>query len=354
MNILLKEGHRMNKLKGYALSLTSFLLVCTIISALTYYSDVVIYSIYLIPVLLASIYTNWRFALLITLFSALKIVFVDTPPSANFLFYSDHFMRISLFCIGAAAIIYVIQKLKMAIKKNAELLELSNKAAAEKDELLSVVSHDLRNPLGSIIMNAQLLKRNANDNDIITKRCDSILSSSNSMNVLINDLVELGKLESGTLKLDIQKSSVNELLFKVRDLMEPLALGKKISLKFNLLENYYCYVDIEKSLRVFSNLLGNAMKFSPEGSTIEISAAPKGRCVCFSIKDQGPGILKDHLQHIFDRFWQSGLLSSKGAGLGLSIAKSIVESHGGKISAESELGYGTTFHFTLPCDDLKT
>jgi signal transduction histidine kinase len=107
-------------------------------------------------------------------------------------------------------------------------------------------------------------------------------------------------------------------------------------------------------LRVFSNLIGNAIKFTPTGGAISVSAETLSGQVHFSVKDSGPGIPADHLAHIFDRYWQQKDSDRRGSGLGLYIAKGIVEAHGGRIWAESKLGEGSTMHFALPAHDTRT
>jgi signal transduction histidine kinase len=108
------------------------------------------------------------------------------------------------------------------------------------------------------------------------------------------------------------------------------------------------YADHHRVMQVLSNLIGNSMKFTPPGGTIRVTAEPHREGVLFTIRDTGPGIPKEHLGHIFTPYWQAKRAERLGAGLGLPIAKGIVESHGGKIWAESKPGEGTSFHFTLP------
>jgi signal transduction histidine kinase len=106
--------------------------------------------------------------------------------------------------------------------------------------------------------------------------------------------------------------------------------------------------DPERTAQVFSNLIDNALKFTPEGGRVRVTAAHSGTNVEFAVADTGPGISAEHLPHVFDRFWQAQSKTRGGTGLGLSIAKAIVEAHGGRIGGESALGAGTRFHFTLP------
>jgi signal transduction histidine kinase len=108
------------------------------------------------------------------------------------------------------------------------------------------------------------------------------------------------------------------------------------------------FADKERVLQVLSNLVGNAIKFTPENGKIDLSARPADEMVLVSVSDTGPGIVSRDVPHLFERFWKADSRARRGAGLGLYIAKGIVDAHGGKIWVETDLGSGTTFHFTLP------
>jgi two-component system, chemotaxis family, sensor kinase Cph1 len=215
---------------------------------------------------------------------------------------------------------------------------------------MAVVSHDLKNPLNSIQMNAQLLKRLTLTDNKATPLVERVLRSAVTMNNLINDILSIAKMEAG--QMDLQKSvhSIDDAINDTVEMLLPMAADKNISLTYDS-HDIQCQVeyDYDRMLQVLSNLIGNSIKFTPDDGKIKVNLEKCGpNIVKISISDTGPGIPSDHLPNVFDRFWQANQAKKLGTGLGLSIAKSIVEAHGGEIFAESIVGTGSTFYFTLP------
>jgi len=230
----------------------------------------------------------------------------------------------------------------------ARRVELEQRAVQARDELVAVVSHDLKNPLGVIAIEASRLRR-LPVAEPARKAGERIARSADRMKVLIGELLETARLESGRQILDLAPAEPRQLVEEALAAMRPLAEAKRIV----LLEEWgelpeRVQVDRERIFRVFSNLVGNAIKFTPEGGAIAARAAKRDGEVVVSIADSGPGIPSADLPFVFDRFWQARRTRSLGAGLGLPIAKAIVEAHGGRIWAESEPGKGARFVFTVP------
>jgi len=167
---------------------------------------------------------------------------------------------------------------------------------------------------------------------------------------MISDLVDAASLETGTLSLDQRENELGRVMSDAIDLLQPLADARGLALVTELLggiERAWC--DRERIVQVLSNLVGNAIKFTPQGGHIRVRAEGYGDMVRISVSDDGPGIAPDQMPRIFDRYWHLAQRESRqGAGLGLYIAKGIVENHGGRIWVESTLGHGSTFFFTLP------
>jgi len=233
-----------------------------------------------------------------------------------------------------------------AAVENVRLYEEARRAAAARDDLIAAVSHDLRSPLNAIVLNATIVARSGTS----AAECgEHIRHAAWSMNGLIQDLLDLAKFEAGHLTLSPASCAPSALVADARELLEPQAAARSLRLHEELgenLPNVLC--EPARVRRVFSNLVGNAIKFSPEGGSITLRVVHDGREVRFEIRDAGPGIAPETIDHIFDRYWQAQKTATLGHGLGLSIAKSIVLAHGGRIWVESVLGAGSTFFFTLP------
>ena len=232
---------------------------------------------------------------------------------------------------------------------NARLYLHATKATGTRDELIAAVSHDLKNPLATIVTTAELLARSEAPDEKRRRWVESLRKSADAMKHLIEDLLDIARIEAGRLTIEEQRCAVGALLAEALDLMQPLAQQKRLRLERQLPGGeVYLRCDRPRILRVLSNLIGNSIKFTSEGGAITVRAELADREVRFSVADTGSGIAADELPHIFERFWQARKTARLGAGLGLAIAKGIVDAHRGQIWADSETGTGSTFFFTLP------
>ncbi|HET7753202.1 MAG TPA: GAF domain-containing sensor histidine kinase [Anaeromyxobacteraceae bacterium] len=231
---------------------------------------------------------------------------------------------------------------------NARLYAEAQRAIRARDDVLAIVSHDLRNPLHAIGMASNLLQR-ASSPERTRQHAAAIERSAHRAGRLIRDLLDLSTLESGRVMLDRAPVDAATLLSEAAALIQPIAAERSISVEVasGPDEPSDAWCDRERIIQVFSNLLGNAVTFTPPGGRVTLSAIPAAGEVRFSVTDTGPGVPLEHQAHIFDRYWKSRE-SRQGAGLGLSIARSIVDAHGGRIWVESEPGAGATFLFTIP------
>ena len=233
---------------------------------------------------------------------------------------------------------------------NADLFKESRQATRIRDEVLRVVAHDLRNPLNTISLSAQMIRNLSppTEQEAWASKLDIIERSVAQADHLIQDLLDVARMEAGKLVVMTQPTDALALADEAIALHEALAAQHDIRLHTEFpAAAVSVKADRDRVLQVFSNLIGNAIKFSPPGSLITLRAAPQNNALCFSIHDNGPGISEHDMPHLFDPFWQARK-GSRGAGLGLAIAKAIVQAHGGKIWVESKLGAGSTFFFTLP------
>lgn len=242
-----------------------------------------------------------------------------------------------------------------AERELAETLELERTARADaeramrlRDEVLSVVAHDLRNPLHTATTTVSLMRELAQNDPQQQRHLGFIERSMHEMDRLIGDLLDLARIEAGTFAVRKEPVDVRSLLAEAVTMFEPRATEREITLDCTAEGTLQACGDRTRILQVMSNLLGNAFKFTPPGGRVVVRAAERDGCVEVSVEDTGQGIADDHLAHVFDRFWRADGTSRGGAGLGLAICRGIISDHGGRIWVESELGRGSAFRFTLP------
>jgi signal transduction histidine kinase len=245
------------------------------------------------------------------------------------------------------------------MRAQSELLQVERvaRAAAEakiaaREEILAAVSHDLGNPIAAASTGATLLLRRgeALGDDTVRRQAELVQRALERMHKLVTDLLYVSQIEGGRLPLEKGKHEPSDILRQALDMFSPLATRKAQELVCSLPEESAPVAcDRERVHQVLSNLVGNALKFSPQGGRIRLIADVKPDEVEFSVQDCGPGIAGADLPHIFDRYWQAAgeRRHGHGHGLGLAIAQGIVQAHGGRIWVHSELGQGATFRFTL-------
>lgn len=224
-------------------------------------------------------------------------------------------------------------------------------AVRTRDDLVAIVSHDLKNPLNVIQMSAQIARSQLSEDDKAAAftALDRIERATRRMNVLISDLLNLAKIEAGRFQLHLGPCTARELVAEAVSLQTPIADKKPVKLDSSRVEDVPLVADRDRMFQVLTNLLGNAVKFSPANGVVTVSARVVETFVRFEVSDRGPGIPDHLLSSVFDRYWQAPKSRSRESfGLGLYIAKGIVDAHGGRIWVDSEVGVGTTFAFTVP------
>ena len=226
-------------------------------------------------------------------------------------------------------------------------------ALRARDDMAGIVSHDLRNPVQAIrMLSGAILGSTDNGLDpAIAEQVTVIRHAAEQMDALIQDLLDVTRIDSGQLHVTTQPLDLGRLLDESLDVLEPLAMARGQTLALDVSPGLPdVLADAARVEQLLSNVVGNAIKYTPRGGRIELSArhAPNDGCVVVAVRDTGSGIPAEQLPHVFDRYWQSARTGRHGAGLGLTIAKGIVEAHGGRIELESEPGRGPTVTFTLP------
>jgi len=239
---------------------------------------------------------------------------------------------------------------KLLFEANEEL----RKATQAKSTFLAHMSHELRTPLNVIIGFSELMADEVPGriNEEQRQCLNDILRGGQQLLSLINDVLDLSKIESGKMKLRLTNITLSEVIESVRSAMMPLIAPRKQSLEVEVEEGLpLVHADNAKVRQVLLNLLSNATRFTPDGGKLKIEAVKEGDWCQVSVIDNGIGIKKEDQERIFEPFYQldSSLTKEKGgAGLGLAVAKQIIEKHGGRIWVESKYGKGSRFIFTLP------
>ncbi|HEC70009.1 MAG TPA: sensor histidine kinase, partial [Candidatus Omnitrophica bacterium] len=248
------------------------------------------------------------------------------------------------------------QELEERVKERTnslqEALEKIKKISRLKSEFVSAVSHEFRTPLTSIKGYASLLvqEKFGKIPAEVRLRLERINQQADTLVNMINELLDIARIESGRSKIEIQKIELSEMIKRIADYFYPQLKGKNLQLILTLSS---LFVEADKSLleRVFINLLSNAIKFTPQGKKIEIKCEKKDNYVEVSVRDEGIGIPQEDLENIFKEFYKIDnplQKEVKGTGLGLSLVRNIIKAHRGEIWVESKAGEGSKFIFTLP------
>jgi len=230
-------------------------------------------------------------------------------------------------------------------------LELA-RAVQARDEMVAIISHELKNPLTAMGTGVEILERllsKSAGNENAKRSLQRLRPSLQRMTRLVADLLDITRLEAHSLRLELGANDVRGICDEVFQLYLDSAQEKGIRLSMDLpkeFPKFWC--DRERTFQVFSNLVGNAVKFTPVGGEVRLRATESGAYFLFEVSDTGPGIAPENLDMVFDRFWQAKDVRHRGTGLGLAISKGLVEAQGGSIWVKSDIGKGSTFSFTLP------
>lgn len=232
---------------------------------------------------------------------------------------------------------------------HALLYQQAQRAIGARDHVLRVVAHDLRGPLNAINLGAGWLLRSPElSPERVQSHLERIQLAVSQADHLIGDLLDAARVAAGTLAVVLSPQRPAQLVAAAVEQVQLPAVERGLSLQVEVAEGLpVVQADRDRTLQVLANLLGNALKFTPAGGRITVRAMADGGTVIFAVSDTGPGIAKAHQQHLFAPFWQARPEEKQGAGLGLSIARGLVEAQGGKLWVESEEGAGATFAFTL-------
>ncbi len=234
--------------------------------------------------------------------------------------------------------------------ENAHLHAQTEKAVRDREEILAVVSHDLRSPLNTIVLAVMAIRETARAVDAnITRKVDIIGRAADRMSRMTRDLLDASSIEGNRLAIDPKPTRIAAIATDLVEALDETARARSVTLTVQQSDvALLAHCDHDRILQVLTNLVGNAIKFTPAGGFIDVRLEGDGDDVRFTVTDTGSGISPDLVPHVFERNRQATETASQGRGLGLFIAKGIVEAHRGRIQVESEPGAGTTFQVRLP------
>lgn len=232
---------------------------------------------------------------------------------------------------------------------NAALYAAAQRAIGAREAILGIVAHDLRTPLASIRLGVDALRRKLPEGSGPRQKAETILRSADLMARLIRDLLDLGQIEAGKLRVERTLVAPGAMLPRIAELHGAEAAEAGLTLEVMAAPSSLPFVsaDADRVLQVLGNLVGNAVKYTPPGGTVRVGVEARGGEVVFSVQDSGTGLMREQLEHVFEPFWQARG-DRRGVGLGLAIAKGLVAAQEGRIWAESEPDRGTTFFVAFP------
>jgi PAS domain S-box-containing protein len=241
------------------------------------------------------------------------------------------------------------RRLRESETRMRELYEAAEEAARQREEVMGIVSHDLRNPLNVIVAATSLMTDVELTEDKKAKQITVIKRSARRMIRLIEDLLDATRIQAGSLRIHREPFVARLAIEEATSALLPLMEDKGLSLRIEIDDGAYMIdADRTRVLQVLDNLLSNAIRHSPEGGPVQVRLEPSGDGLVFAVADQGPGIPETDRPHLFEKFWQGKGKSGGGAGLGLAICKGIVEAHGGRIWLDDSVPTGATIRFALP------
>jgi PAS domain S-box-containing protein len=245
-------------------------------------------------------------------------------------------------------------KIARDITEARRLRALADEASRLKDEFLAVLSHELRTPLNTVLGYARMLNREDQrmTGELRDRALDALERNADSLSRLVNDVLDTSRIVTGKLRLVLETSGVTPVVEDAIDTVRPQAEARGIAMQVRVDPGLVVLADRDRLQQVFWNLLSNAIKFTPSGGVITIRARRQNEAVAISVQDTGIGIAQEHLPYLFQRFWQAHTGASRefaGLGIGLALARHLMELHGGSIAVESAgVGLGATFTVLLP------
>ncbi len=261
----------------------------------------------------------------------------------------------AIFFLAFLATILLVWATQLIVKVSRQKRltdEQSARISNARKEIVEIVSHDIKNPISTILISVDMMKLSLAEeqtNSNLQTSLGMIERSAKTVRQLITDLLDHTKIESGNLVLDSKPCDLGEIVENVATRFKLLAQAKSLQFKIQVPgDEMISSCDPARIDQVLSNLLGNAIKFTPNGGTVTICCKKTEKGIAISVEDSGVGVSEEQIPHLFDRYWQVNKSSQQGSGLGLAIVKSIIDAHRGQIQVESVPKKGTKFNLLLP------
>lgn len=312
-----------------------------------YYAAVTILTIILI-----SLFANLLQSILFAIALSLLTDYFFIPPVGSVLDTSESRGYFLILVTSAIIVAIFICTLRISFYQTILTKREAEKAVRDRDFLIAVISHELKNPLTAIRSGLQLVQKTTPELQnlpTLKKIVETMDTSTNRMVRLVSDLLDTSRFDSSLVQLKFSQVKIKRLVLEIISALSPIAEAKDLLLQWQISPD--CPLEIicdrDRVVQALSNLVGNAIKFTKHGE-VTLQVIPLKNEIQFQINDTGPGISKEEIPKVFNRFWQAKETASLGAGLGLSIVKGIAQAHGGRIQVQSTLGKGSTFFFTLP------
>ena len=256
---------------------------------------------------------------------------------------------LSILALGSLLVIarvsWRVRRLVTEAEKREDALHQTVK---QRDEVVSIVSHDLRNPLGVVAGAADTLIELPLDREERERQATIIARSASRMSRLIEDLLDVSRIEAGAFVVRPSAEEPISVLEEIRDMFEVQAEEAQVALAVGPVCDVLVRMDHDRVVQALANLVDNALRFTPEGGVVTLSGEVLDQeTVSLSVSDTGVGLTQDALDNLFSRFWQAEGDRKGRAGLGLAIVKGVIEAHGGEVRVESDPGVGSTFHLVL-------
>lgn len=304
-----------------------------------------------LAVVLSAIYGGMGPALLAALIAAVGVDYLFVEPRGDAFGSWSSILRMLTYVAIGVLIASIVGSLRNAYRELHAQYRQTEAARRARESMLAIVSHDLRSPLTAVLLGLAYVKRAAAEGrtlDSLAGALDAAHRSAEGMKRLVDDLLDAARIEAGRFSLAPARQPLRPILEDAVESGRLAAGARRIQIDFQApAGELLVHCDRQRLAQVLANLLGNAIKFSPEGGHVELRLADEGEWLRIDVRDQGPGIAEEDLPHLFAQYWQAADTAHRGAGLGLFIAKSIVESHGGRIRVDSRVGEGATFSVYL-------